>query len=279
MSTPPSCPSCGTTPEPGDKFCPSCGRATEHPRTLNATVAEGSGPATCPHCGQEHPAPVATCKACGAKIGPALPEGSITPGTTPPDRGVGTLQSWKFTLGIAALLVVALIVFVSSRQGPEPVRTQEDPHDAGMMERIRELEAHIGEQPDDPAALLEFANLLYDVQFYQKAASMYEKHLELNPANADARVDLGTSYFQMFLADTTRGPELITQAEACFLKAIEVHPKHQLAHFNIGIIHLHRNDMPGARQWFQKAIDINPGTEAARRAGQLLTPHNQEKPQ
>ena len=34
---------------------------------------------------------------------------------------------------------------------------------------------------------------------------------------------------------------------------------------------IYRNDMPGARQWLQKAIDINPGTEAARRAGQLLT--------
>ena len=107
-----------------------------------------------------------------------------------------------------------------------------------MMERIRELEAHIVEHPDDPAALLEFANLLYDAQFYQKAASMDEKHLELNPANADARVDLGRRIFKCSLPTQPGNLSSITQAEACFLKAIDVHPKHQLAHFNIGIIHL-----------------------------------------
>ncbi len=245
---------------------------------MSTTPGKG-GSVTCPLCGQEHPEPAATCKTCGARIGSAPSGGSTRTGRSPAGEGVGTFQGWKFTLGIAALLVVVLIVFVSLKDGPEPVRAQEDPHDAGMMERIREIEAHIAEHPDDPAVLLEYANMLYDVRFYQKAASMYEKYLELNPTNPDARVDLGTSYFQMSFTDTARGRELIASAEACFLKTIESSPRHQLAHFNIGIIHLHRGDMAGARQWFQKSIDIDPSTEAARRATQLLTPHSQENPQ
>ncbi len=278
MSNPLPCPSCGSIPEPGDKFCPSCGRAVAGTRTPDPTPAAGSGPVTCPLCGQEHSGPVATCATCGAKIGKGPPDGGSRTGK-PAEQRVGAFQSWKFTLGVAALLVTALIVFVSSRNGPEPARTQEDPHDAGMMERIRELEAHIAEHPDDPAVLLEYANMLYDVRFYQKAASIYEKYLDLNPSNADARVDLGTSYFQMSFTDTARSRELLAGAEACFLKTLESAPRHQLAHFNIGILHLHRGDMAGAREWFRKSIEIDPSTEAARRATQLLTPHNQDNPQ
>lgn len=278
MSNPLPCPSCGSIPEPDDKFCPSCGRAVAAPQTPGSTPAAGTGPVTCPHCGKEHPAPVATCETCGARIGKGSPAVAGRAGT-PSAHRVGAFQSWKFTLGVAALLVTVLIVFVSSRNAPEPVRTQEDPHEAGMMERIRELEAHIAEHPDDPAVLLEYANMLYDVRFYQKAASMYEQYLGLNPANADARVDLGTSYFQMSFTDTARSRELIASAEACFLKTLESAPRHQLAHFNIGILHLHRGDMAGAREWFRKSIEIDPSTEAARRATQLLEPHNQDNPQ
>ncbi len=191
-------------------------------------------------------------------------------------------QSWKFTLGIGAVLVIALVFLVSAGRDPVPVAgtaaVQGDPHDAGMMQRIKELQAHIEEHPEDPDALLEFANMLYDVQFFDRAAGMYERHLALNPANADARVDLGTSYFQMSFTDSARKKELISMAESCFVKAIQAKPKHQLAHFNLGIIHLHRGDMEGANEWLRKTVAIDPTTEAAKRAQQLLTQHVQNNP-
>ena len=218
---------------------------------------------------------VATCSTCRAKIGKSVKKDEPAPAAQNPRQGIGMFQSWKFTLGFGAILVTALIIFVSSQQVPETAKVQEDPHDAGMMQRIKELQAHIEEHPQDPDALLEFANMLYDVQFFQRAAEIYERHLALNPANADARVDLGTSYFQMSFADTVRRGELISMAESCFLKAIEVKPKHQLALFNLGIIHLHRGDMAGADEWLRKSVEIDPNTEAAKRARQLLSQHVQ----
>jgi tetratricopeptide (TPR) repeat protein len=192
----------------------------------------------------------------------------------------GVFQGWKFTLGVAALLAAALVVMVSTRQGPEEAaHSHDDPHDAGMMERIRELQERTDRNPRDDAALLEFANLLYDVRFYERAAQMYARYLEIKPENSDARVDMGTSYFQMaFSTDSARGKELTAKAEECFLEAIRRTPRHQLAHFNLGIIRLHHGDMPGANEWFGKCVAIDPGTEAARRAEQLMSEHVRNNP-
>ena len=278
MSTSRPCPSCGAGLEEGDRFCPSCGRAAETSRTPTAAEASGTAATTCPFCGDVNPGPVATCAACGARIGEPGRSDVTARRVVKPAQGIGIFQSWKFTLGIGAVLVTALIFIVSSQQVPDTAGVKEDPHDAGMMQRIRELQAHIEEHPRDPDALLEFANLLYDVRFFQRAAEMYERYLLLNPANTDARVDLGTSYFQLSFTDTARGGDMISKAESCFLKAIGVKPEHQLAHFNLGIIHLHRGDMAEANEWLRKSIDIDPTTGAAERARQLLSQHVPNKP-
>ncbi len=238
--------------------------------------------AACPMCGQMNPLSSATCATCGAKIGHAVRPPDTVRATKDVPQGIGTVQSWKFTLGVGALLVIALVIVVSSGKESVPTAVQEtaqnDPHDPGMMQRIKELQAHIEEHPDDPEALLEFANMLYDVRFFDRAATMYERHLTLNPSNADARVDLGTSYFQLSFSDSARKVELISRAETCFLEAIETKPKHQLAHFNLGIIHLHRGDMDGANIWLRKSVAIDPSSEAAQRAQQLLSQHVKNNP-
>jgi tetratricopeptide (TPR) repeat protein len=147
-----------------------------------------------------------------------------------------------------------------------------------MMNRLRELQAHLEKEPRDAAATLEFANILYDVQFFERAAEMYDRYLVMKPDDADARVDLGTSYFQMSFADSTGGKDLIARAESSFVRAIQSRPDHQLAHFNLGVVNLHRGDMPAARRWFEKCIAIDSTTEPAKRARQLMSEHVQNKP-
>ena len=236
-------------------------------------------PKTCPLCGQINAPGAESCAVCGAKIGRA-PEKVSQPArkTAPATGGPSLFQSWKFTAGVGAVLVAGLVMFIVGRGGPEKVAVEADPHGAEMMKDIRDLQARIEANPEDRDAMLRLANRLYDVQFFDRAAVIYERYLGLEPGNVNARVDLGTSYFQMSFSDSTKHEAYQRLAEATFLEAIRVDPSHQLANFNLGIVHLHRGDMAGARQWFEKCIALGPGTEPARRAKELLSQHIQTNP-
>jgi len=246
MSPTRHCTSCGTELEIADRFCPSCGREAVPP-------APAGGKKTCPLCGQENPSGASSCGACGASIGQPIGTGAQGRKQVPPrrDAGPGFLQSWKFTAGVGATLVAALIIFVITGTEPEKTQVQADPHDAGMMRDIKALQARIDADPEDREAVLQMANRLYDIQFFDRAALMYERYLKLDPGNLDARVDLGTSYFQMSFSDSVQHDKYQKMAESAFLEAVRTDPRHQLANFNLGIIHLHRGDIPVLSQHLQ----------------------------
>lgn len=277
MTTSRQCPSCKSVIEEDDSFCPSCGRAI-----APGSAAPAPGDSACPLCGQPNPPTASSCSSCGARIRDIAVAGQEPEPRPAASKGIGAFQSWKFTLGVGAVLVAALIILVTTQKSPEPTpatqAAQGDPHDNPMMGRLRELQAHLEKNPKDAAATLEFANILYDVRFFERAAEVYDQYLSMEPGNPDARVDLGTSYFQMSMTDSTRGRELVAKAEACFLKAIETKPDHQLAHFNLGIVHLRQGDMPGARKWFERCVAIDSTSESARRALQLMSEHVQIQP-
>jgi cytochrome c-type biogenesis protein CcmH/NrfG len=277
MNPPRQCPSCKSAVGEDETFCPSCGAAVDP-----GTAGQDSGSSACPLCGQSNPVTVPSCLSCGAKIRDTA--GANTGRVSRPavTKEVGAFQSWKFTVGVGAVLVAALIFFVTSQKTPEQAPATQaapgDPHDNPMMGRLRELQAHLEKNPKDAAATLEFANILYDVRFFERAAEVYDQYLSMEPGNPDARVDLGTSYFQMSMTDSARGGELVAKAEASFLKALETKPDHQLAHFNLGIVHLRQGDMAGARKWFERCVAIDSSSESAQRARQLMSEHVQIKP-
>jgi tetratricopeptide (TPR) repeat protein len=138
---------------------------------------------------------------------------------------------------------------------------------------MRELQALIQKNPKDTSATLEFANSLYDVGFFDRAAELYERYLAIAPGNADARVDLGTAYYNMALADSAKRTGLIAKAESCFQVVVRTTPGHQMARFNLGIVRLQQGDMPGARDWFERCVAIDSTTAIADRARELLSEH------
>ena len=107
---------------------------------------------------------------------------------------------------------------------------------------------------------------------------MYEKYLKLNPSNIDAQVDLGVTYFELGLVDSSHMLQNLHTAQHLMEQAIQRSPKHQLALFNLGIISLHTGDMHGANEWFKKTADIDTTTQVGRKAQILLNQHTFNQP-
>ena len=136
--------------------------------------------------------------------------------------------------------------------------------DLANLEEINQLEEKLKANPEDMESTLHLSHLLQDAGFYDKAIASYKKYLEKNPKNADARVDMAICYYN--LNDYTNA---IIEMET----AIKYQPSHQLAHLNLGIVNLAAQNVDASKAWFRKAVELDPNSEAGKRAQELLNSH------
>jgi cytochrome c-type biogenesis protein CcmH/NrfG len=181
---------------------------------------------------------------------------------------------------VGAILIVAVIMYknYAPKTSDAPPSQALSPNAAAAVEQIESLQRVVDANPQDAGSTLRLANMLHDVRSFPRAAAMYARYLELNPSNPDARVDLGTTYFELSMTDTSRMQEYLNSAKVEMTKALTYAPRHQLAHFNLGIISLHNGNMEEASEWFRKCVAIDSTTEAAKRASQLLHQHTTTNP-
>jgi tetratricopeptide (TPR) repeat protein len=111
---------------------------------------------------------------------------------------------------------------------------------------------------------LHLAHLQQDSKLFEKAIGNYKKYLEKNPKNADALVDMGICFYN--LGDYKSA---INEME----NALKYQPKHQIACLNLGIVNLAAQNIAESKEWFKKTIELNPNSEAGKRAQELLTSH------
>lgn len=171
------------------------------------------------------------------------------------------------------LLIGTIVVAKLTRQEPSPAPPPHSTRTTEVLKEIENLRQIVDTEPANSDALLRLANLLHDVRFYPKAIEMYERYLRLKPSDPDARVDLGTTYFEIGLADTVMRNEYFSMAKDAMKRALTVRPQHQLAHFNMGIISLHNGESETAVEWFRKCIAIDSTSQAGKRAQQLISQH------
>lgn len=137
--------------------------------------------------------------------------------------------------------------------------------DLNKINEINRLEEIVKNNPDNHEALLNLGHLLNDNGFFERAVEKYQTYLKTHADNADVIVDLGVCYFEM--KNYEKSIDVIKSA-------LKVNPKHQIAHFNLGIVNLANGNMVEAEQWWQKARDIDPNTNIGKKAEELLKSHN-----
>lgn len=115
---------------------------------------------------------------------------------------------------------------------------------------IKVLEERVAQNPKDPAARNQLANMYYDSAQWQQAIDEYQKVLELDPKNVSARTDLGTAYFNL-----GRPKEALRE----YGKSLELDPNHQPTIFNTIIVYMQgTRDVSAARAAWERLHRINP---------------------
>lgn len=287
------CTVCGAEMGREDKFCSSCGSAvdTEEKASVSPHIAapvpagEVAG-VICPLCGQRNPAGASVCDSCGNALPAAgarrgqtdrrrsdIPRRTSNIGRSPSkSSSLRFFQSWRFTATLAGLLILTVIIFSMNRRETGsreslPTQTTE------AMAAIDSLQHMVDRSPKDAPLLLQLANLLHDQKLYARSVVMYDRYLQLDPSNPDARVDMGISYFELSFVDTLHAPQFVSTAIDEIKRALTYAPRHQLAHYNLGIILLHSGDIDQAKEWLRKCVQIDSTSDVGRRAQQFLAQH------
>jgi Tfp pilus assembly protein PilF len=135
--------------------------------------------------------------------------------------------------------------------------------DLTYIERINTLENELKQNPDDKK-LLELAHLLNDSGLKDKAIEKYKIYMKSNPKDADVLVDMGVCYYEL---------NQFEDAAKYMKQAISFQPRHQIAHLNLGIVSLSQQKLDEAKEWWKKAIELNPTNDVGKRAQELFNSH------
>ena len=115
---------------------------------------------------------------------------------------------------------------------------------------IQQMEDMAAQNPKDPDVRLKLANFLYDQKQYSKAIEWYQRALELDPKNVNARTDLGTAYFYM-----GRPQDALHEYD----KSLELNPQHEPTLVNAIVVNVEgTHDFAAAQKAWDRLYKLNP---------------------
>ncbi len=88
---------------------------------------------------------------------------------------------------------------------------------------VAKLRAYVAEHPEDADAVLQLANLNFDIRNWMRAEELYRQYLQLRPEDANVMTDLGITY-----RESKKFPEALAQ----FDQAQKLSPGHWQAYYN-----------------------------------------------
>ena len=287
------CPQCGFKIDSRFNFCSNCGSRIEV-SDPNQSLKQPKDYIVCKNCGEENPKENLECFSCGASLNTNKlksqnksgsnskknnKKGSSSVDSRTKNREINSekiLDNKKMiliSLSIITIFIIALFVSGIFDSGIETNVSQSEQQlknstsgsvNLANVEDINQLEEKIKANPDDLESTLHLAHLQQDAGLSDKAISNYKKYLVKFPENADARVDMAICYYNLNDYNSA-----ISEMET----AIKYQPDHQIAYLNLGIVNLSAKNLEVSKKWFTKTIELDPNSEAGKRAQELLNSH------
>jgi tetratricopeptide (TPR) repeat protein len=282
------CPECGFKVEGEFKFCPNCGSQINSSNKENDVAIQRI---ICNNCGEENPINNTECFSCGIPLKESrnkkqtstkqeskknVLKKSESKNFSDKGKTAGqdkVLDNKKILLISSAIVVIFIFALIFSgvfdsgiQKNTEQMNNQSSASGVNLayVEEIARLEEKVKTNPDDLESTLHLAHLLQDSGLLEKAITNYKKYLARFPENADARVDMAICFFN--LGDNATA---ISEMES----AIKYQPKHQIAYLNLGIVNLTARNIEASKIWFEKTVELDPNSEAGKRAQELLNSH------
>ena len=175
---------------------------------------------------------------------------------------------------VIGLLIIGFVVLyasgiIESSPSVQPVQNEGQTvsdNKLAVLQEISKLEEIAKINPANTDNLLKLGHMLNDSGLYQKAIDRYKQYLIAKPDEPDVIVDMGVCYFQLGKHD---------EAISNFKKGIEINPKHQIAHLNLGVVYsFGKNNKAEAIKWWKKTVELSPVTDIGKKAQEFL---NQNK--
>ena len=145
---------------------------------------------------------------------------------------------------------------VSSVQSVSPTPTI-DP------DRVSQLQLEIETDPEDITSLLALANVYFEAHSFEEAIPWYEQVLALSSGDVESSTNLGVSYFYAGLPG---------RAVDQFQRSLEFAPDHLQTLLSLGIVRAFGlDDLDGAREAWERVIEVAPDSSQASAAREALT--------
>lgn len=136
-------------------------------------------------------------------------------------------------LGLAALLIAAILAACGQQPGEEPTAEPGPPATAEVT-----VEEHFQK-----------GNEYIQAGQFDKAVAEFEAVLKVDPERVSALTNLGVAYYNVGRLD---------DAIAQYQKALQVGPDDADIHSNMAAAYVQKNDLAGALAEYQKALQIKP---------------------
>lgn len=148
------------------------------------------------------------------------------------------------------------------RQGTEALHRGDTAKAIRFLERAHQME------PDNQDAALNLGGAYILSKKFAQAVAVLEPLSERVPHNPMVWTNLGAAYLG--------NPILAKDAEqlraiAAFEQAIELNPIAPNVAYNLGLVHLDRQENERALHWFERAVQANPNDRDARRFVEQLS--------
>lgn len=182
---------------------------------------------------------------------------------TPPPQRSGNKTPVAYIIVVSVVVFSMLLAGLAAVDWGNVFSSDTEPTPDYNTDQIAIQQTVVAQNPDDVNAQVLLASMLANSGRMQEAIPVYEEAMRLDPENATVRLDFARSL---------QANNLNADAEAQFLKVLEIDPDNHTAHYYIGRLYL---DWQPRRQeeavdHFERVIEIAPDSFLAQQSQSVL---------